>query len=84
MARSQRQVSTGRAGRARGAARGARRIWPYVLMAWERWQSLSPEEKERYKKQARGYVDRGKAALDAQRKRGGPRGCPHCGYEIER
>ena len=28
-------------------------------MAWERWQSLSPEEKERYKKQARGYVDRG-------------------------
>jgi hypothetical protein len=73
MARSHRQVSPGRAARARSAARGARRVWPYVLMAWERWQSLSPEEKERYKKQARGYVDRGKQALDAQRRRG-PRG----------
>ena len=74
MARSHRQIGAGRpgrAGRARSAARGVRRIWPYVLMAWERWQSLSPEEKERYKKQARGYVDRGRSALDAQRKRGG-------------
>jgi hypothetical protein len=69
MARSQRrQVGAGR-GRARSAARGARRIWPYVLMAWERWQSLSPEDKERYKKQARGYADRGRKALDAQRRR---------------
>jgi hypothetical protein len=74
MARSNRQLGTGRAGRARSAARGARRIWPYVLMAWERWQSLSPEEKERYKKQARGYVDRGKATLDAQRRRRPPGG----------
>jgi hypothetical protein len=70
MARSHRQVSPGRAGRARSAVRGARRVWPYVLMAWERWQSLSPEDKERYRKQARGYVDRGRAALDAQRRRG--------------
>ena len=70
MARTQRPV--GRAGRARGAARGARRVWPYVLMAWERWQSLSPEEKERYKKQARGYAQRGRSALEAQRKRGRP------------
>ena len=31
-------------------------------MAWERWQSLSPEEKERYKKQARDYAQRGKRA----------------------
>jgi hypothetical protein len=49
--------------------RGARRVWPYVLMAWERWQSLSPDEKERYKKQARGYAERGRKALDAQRRR---------------
>jgi glycogen debranching enzyme len=70
MARTQRQV--GRAGRARGAVRGARRVWPYVLMAWERWQSLSPEDKERYKKQARGYADRGRKALDAQRRRRPP------------
>ena len=69
MARTQRPV--GRLGRTRGAVRGARRVWPYVLMAWERWQSLSPEEKERYKKQARGFAERGKKALDAaaQRKR---------------
>ena len=53
MARRQRQVSRApRAGRTRGAVRGVRRVWPYVLMAWERWQSLSPEEKERYKKRA--------------------------------
>ena len=76
MARSQRHLGGGygRAGRARNAARGARRLWPYVLMAWERWQSLSPEEKERYKKQARGYVDRGKQTLDAQRRRRPPGG----------
>ena len=72
MARKQRQVS--RPGRARGAARGARRVWPYVLMAWERWQALSPEEKERYKKRARGYAERGRKALDAQRRRRPPRG----------
>jgi hypothetical protein len=65
--------SATRFGRTRSAARGARRLWPYVLVAWERWQSLSPEEKERYKKQARGYVDRGRKALDAQRQKRPPR-----------
>ena len=75
MARTNRHLSSGRRpGRARSAVRGARRIWPYVLMAWERWQSLSPEEKERYKKQARGYAERGKQALDAQRRRRPPGG----------
>jgi hypothetical protein len=76
MARSKRQVSTGQAGRfgrTRSAARGARRAWPYVLMAWERWQSLTPEEKERYRKQARGYMERGRKALDAQRRKRPPR-----------
>jgi hypothetical protein len=67
MARTQKSV--GRLGRTRGAVRGARRAWPYVLMAWERWQALTPEEKERYKKQARGWAERGKKTLDAQRKR---------------
>jgi hypothetical protein len=42
-------------------------------MAWERWQSLTPEQKVRYKKQARGYVERGKKALEAQRRRRPPR-----------
>ena len=48
---------------------GARRAWPYVLMAWERWQALSPQEKERYKQRARGYAERGRAAL--RNRRGG-------------
>jgi hypothetical protein len=74
MARSQRQVGDRppRLGRTRSAVRGARRVWPYVLMAWERWQSLSPEEKERYMKRARGYVNQGKKALDAQRSKRPP------------
>jgi len=38
-------------------------------MALERWQSLSPEDKERYKKQARGYMNRGRQAMDTQRRR---------------
>jgi hypothetical protein len=42
-------------------------------MAWERWQALSPEEKERYKKRAREYAERSRKALDAQRKRRPPR-----------
>jgi hypothetical protein len=41
-------------------------------MAWERWQSLTPEEKERYKEQARGYMDRGRAVMDAQRRKRPP------------
>jgi hypothetical protein len=76
MARSNRAVGAGgrrvRLRRTRGAVRGARRLWPYMLMAWEHWQNLSEEEKERYKKQARGYVNRGKRALDAQRTRRPP------------
>ena len=76
MARSNRAVGaggrSGRLRRTRGAVRGARRLWPYMLMAWEHWQNLSPEEKERYKKQARGYMERGRKALDAQRRKHPP------------
>jgi hypothetical protein len=75
MARRQKQVGrSSRVGRTRGAVRGARRVWPYVLMAWERWQSLSPEEKERYKKRARDYAQRGRQTLEAQRRKRPPRG----------
>jgi hypothetical protein len=56
----------GRAGR---ALSGARRLWPYLLMAWERWQALSPEEKERYKNRAREYAGRGREALEKRRRR---------------
>ena len=52
-----------------GAVRTVRRAWPLVLMGWERWQKLSPAEKERYKRQARGYADRGRKAIEARRKK---------------
>jgi hypothetical protein len=48
---------------------GMRRVWPFVLMAWERWQALSPAEKERYKARARDYADRGRSALEQRRRR---------------
>ena len=60
-----RQIQTS----SRSRVRQLRRLWPYVLMAWERWQQLSPEEKERYKKQARGYAERGRKVYDQRRKR---------------
>jgi hypothetical protein len=50
---------------------GARRLWPVMLMAWERWQSLPPEKKESYKRQARGYAERGKRLVDEQRRKRG-------------
>jgi glycogen debranching enzyme len=58
-----------RGGRTARAAHSARRMWPYVLMAWERWQSLSPDDKERYKRQARQYAERGRKAFDDRRRR---------------
>ena len=56
----------------RSRVKQLRRLWPYVLMAWERWQQLSPEEKERYKKQARDFAERGRKAYDERRKRRPP------------
>jgi hypothetical protein len=55
------------------ATHGARRLWPYVLMAWERWQAMPPEQKERYKRQARDYAQRGRKLLDERRRGGGGR-----------
>jgi hypothetical protein len=52
-----------------GRVNRLRRLWPYVLMAWERWQQLPEEDKERYKRQARDYAERGRKALDERRKR---------------
>ena len=54
----------------RSRIRQLRRLWPYVLMAWERWQQMPPEDKERYKRQARDYAQRGRKALDERRRRG--------------
>jgi hypothetical protein len=60
-----------RGARLQRANRAARRAWPILLAAWERWQALSPEEKERYKRRARQYADRGRRALEQQRRRRG-------------
>jgi hypothetical protein len=57
----------------RSRIRQLRRLWPYVLMAWERWQQMPPEDKERYKRQARDYAQRGRKVLDERRKRRPPR-----------
>jgi hypothetical protein len=51
------------------AVSGVRRAWPFVLMAWERWQQLTPEQKERYKRQAREYAERGRQAAARRRKK---------------
>ena len=51
------------------ASSAGRRAWPLILMAWERWQSLSPEEKERYRQRAREAATKGRAALDQARKK---------------
>jgi hypothetical protein len=51
------------------ASRGARRAWPILLMAWERWQKLEPEQKERYMRQARDYAQRGRKAIDQRRRK---------------
>jgi hypothetical protein len=52
------------------AAYGARRAWPVILMAWERWQALPEAEKERYRRQAREAAARGRRALQQARARG--------------
>ncbi len=62
------QLSQG-PGRGARAVHAARRLWPVVLMAYRRWQSLSPEQKERYARQAREYTDRGRKALSDRRRR---------------
>ena len=63
------RLSSGGSGRVARTAHSARRLWPYMLMAWERWQSLPPDQRERYKRQARDYAERGRKALEAQRRR---------------
>ncbi len=56
-------------GRSRRAVHNARRLWPYVMIAWKRWQDLSPAERERYKRQAREYAQRGRELAARKRRR---------------
>ena len=55
----------------RRAVVAGRRAWPLLLAAWERWQALPEEDKERYRRQARGYADRGRRAMSDRRNRRG-------------
>ena len=57
-------------GFARASAAG-RRAWPVILMAWERWQALPEEEKERYRARAREAAAKGRTALTQARDRAG-------------
>jgi hypothetical protein len=57
------------AARGQGLTKAARRAWPVMLMAWERWQNLSPQEKERYKRRARDAAERGRRAIEKQRRK---------------
>jgi hypothetical protein len=58
------------------AVRMARRIAPLAAEAYRRWNALTPAEKERYKRRAREYGERGRdaglrlfALLQQQRKK---------------
>jgi hypothetical protein len=69
MARGQGPGGSGKRLRRGGSA--ARRAWPVAMMAWERWQSLSDEDKERYRRHARDAAQRGRRALEEARRRRG-------------
>ena len=45
------------------AVRGARKAWPFVLAAKQRWDSLTPAQQERYRRMAADYARRGREAL---------------------
>lgn len=66
------QLGRGAAGadRIKRAGPAAKRAWPVLLMAWERWQALPEADKERYRRQARAYAERGRKALVVARKKG--------------
>ena len=59
----------GKGGRLARVGPAARRAWPVVVMAWERWQALPPERREYYIRQARSYAERGRKALERRRRR---------------
>jgi len=51
------------------ATSAGRRAWPVLLMAWERWQALPEDEKERIRSRAREYALRGRRVVDETRSR---------------
>jgi TRAP-type C4-dicarboxylate transport system substrate-binding protein len=45
------------------AVRGARKAWPLILAAKQRWDALTPEQQERYRRMASEYAQRGRQTL---------------------
>jgi hypothetical protein len=62
------------AGRISTLRKLVRRGWPLALEAKRRWDRMSPEEKERYKRQARDLAQRGRDTIAKRRGGGGRRG----------
>ena len=58
-------------GRIAAARRLARRVTPFAIEAYRRWQAMPPEQRERYVKQAREYASRGRKSLEQARRRRG-------------
>jgi hypothetical protein len=55
---------------AKSAAQFARRAAPVAIDLYRRWQALPPEQRERYIKTVREYVDRASTSVrDRRRKR---------------
>jgi hypothetical protein len=56
--------------KAKSAVSFAKKATPVVMELYRRWQSLPPEQRERYLKTAREYIDRAAtAAQEARAKR---------------
>ncbi|MEA2374946.1 MAG: hypothetical protein QOD53_1409 [Thermoleophilaceae bacterium] len=49
------------------AVKAARRAAPLARQAYQRWQSLTPEEKERYARIMREYGERARGAYEGAR-----------------
>jgi hypothetical protein len=61
---------------ARRAWRAAKRLYPLALAAYRQWDRLSPQDKERYKRQAKRYAEQSatyarRAVSDVGRRVGG-------------
>ena len=51
------------------AVRTARRAWPLLVEAYRRWDRLTPDQQERYRRMAADYARRGRETLDRRRRR---------------
>jgi hypothetical protein len=49
--------------------RTARRAWPLLLEAYRRWDRLTPEQQDRYRRMAADYARRGRETLERRRRK---------------